>query len=309
MMLINKFNLDASYGESLASFDKLNPWFVTGFYDAESCFNITVSKSSSCNLGFRVQMRLIIELHTKDIHLLYKIQSFFKGISVVSKHNTRNSVRYSIVKFNDLFNIIVPHFVKYPLQSSKKHNFDLWKDCAYMVYRKEHLTLKGLKKIVFNKKCMRGEPPSGSIKVFPTPNYYNKKDLDSSILDPYWISGFVEGDGSFFIFFNENKKYVNFRLSIHLHNKEEFLLKKIQHYFGGLGTIYIKKNSVEWKVLKISELQLIVSNFDNYSFKGLKGYNYNLWKEIFYLKQAKAHLTIDGLKKIKLLKNKLNKWD
>jgi len=57
--------------------NKLNPWFVTGFVDAESCFNINITKSSSNLIGYQVQARFIIELHIKDIKILEKIQDFF----------------------------------------------------------------------------------------------------------------------------------------------------------------------------------------------------------------------------------------
>ena len=61
---------------SISNFPVLHPWFVTGLIDAEGCFNIMITKSSSV-LGWRVQARFILELHIKDIKLLYQLQSFF----------------------------------------------------------------------------------------------------------------------------------------------------------------------------------------------------------------------------------------
>lgn len=50
--------------------NKLNPLFVTGFVDAEGCFNINITKSSSNIIGFQVQARFIIEVNIKDIKIL-----------------------------------------------------------------------------------------------------------------------------------------------------------------------------------------------------------------------------------------------
>ena len=50
-----------------------NPGFITGFIDAEGCLNmmVTLSKGKPRVLG-----RFIIELHEKDLNLLYEIQDF-----------------------------------------------------------------------------------------------------------------------------------------------------------------------------------------------------------------------------------------
>ena len=55
----------------------LSPYFVTGFCDAESCFNVSVSKRIKSTVGYVVQARFVIELQLSDIDLLFKIQSFF----------------------------------------------------------------------------------------------------------------------------------------------------------------------------------------------------------------------------------------
>ena len=56
----------------------LNPYFVTGFTDAESCFNITISPKS--NGKYQASLRFSIDLNLRDIELLFNIQSFFKGV-------------------------------------------------------------------------------------------------------------------------------------------------------------------------------------------------------------------------------------
>lgn len=51
---------------------KLDPYFVTGFSDAESFFSININKHNKTKLGWQVQLRFGIELHTRDIFLLKK---------------------------------------------------------------------------------------------------------------------------------------------------------------------------------------------------------------------------------------------
>ena len=70
------------------------------FFYAEACFNpegsIVVTKSSSTNLGWRVQLRLLLEVHNKDADLLHKIEptSFFGGIGIISFHSKKQALRF-----------------------------------------------------------------------------------------------------------------------------------------------------------------------------------------------------------------------
>lgn len=87
---------------------------------------------------------------------MYKIQSFFK---VGRVHESKKSVCFMVEKFEDLVNVIVPHFKKYPLQSEKSIDFYLWSKCIEIMASKEHLTLQGLKEIVrFKSALNKGLP-------------------------------------------------------------------------------------------------------------------------------------------------------
>lgn len=57
----------------------LNPNWVTGFIDGEGSFIVSIIKSKDRALGWRVSPIFALELHGKDIDLLYKMKSFFLG--------------------------------------------------------------------------------------------------------------------------------------------------------------------------------------------------------------------------------------
>ena len=60
---------------------RLHPAWVTGFSDAESCFNIAVFKSSSNKTGWGVKPTFRIDLHKKDADLLKLIKTYFESLS------------------------------------------------------------------------------------------------------------------------------------------------------------------------------------------------------------------------------------
>lgn len=46
------------------------PQFITGFTDAEGCFNISIFKDNTFKFGWRVKLTYIISLHSKDKEIL-----------------------------------------------------------------------------------------------------------------------------------------------------------------------------------------------------------------------------------------------
>jgi hypothetical protein len=62
-----------------------------------------------------------IELHIKDLPLLKEVQSYFGvGKLHIRVREKRKTVIYSVQSIKDLNNIIIPHFIKYPLLTQKK---------------------------------------------------------------------------------------------------------------------------------------------------------------------------------------------
>jgi hypothetical protein len=59
----------------------------------------------------------------------------------------RKIAYFEVTKLNDLVNIIIPHFDKYPLQSAKSIDYLLWKQCIYLMVTKVHLTTSGLENL------------------------------------------------------------------------------------------------------------------------------------------------------------------
>jgi LAGLIDADG endonuclease len=53
--------------------NQLNPNFVTGFCDAESSFIVSI-RDSPTKIGWKIEVKFQIGLHSKDTEILYKIQ-------------------------------------------------------------------------------------------------------------------------------------------------------------------------------------------------------------------------------------------
>ena len=171
----------------------MNPWFVTGFSDAEGCFSISVIKNEKRTLGMSVQLMFKINLHKKDQTLLKQIQSFFCVGGIHFK--TSQSLQFQVSSIKDL-KVIIDHFDKYPLITKKLSDYKLFKEAFYLVQNQEHLTMEGLRKVVAIRASINWGLPlelkTAFMDITPVerPIVLNKK-----IPDPNWLAGFISGEG------------------------------------------------------------------------------------------------------------------
>lgn len=120
----------------------LNPNYVSGFSEGESCFSVNISSKTN-----QIIATYIIELHSRDILLLQKIKNYFKSAGFINSSSTRNTARFYISRKSYLINIVLPHFDVYQLQGNKLKNYLLFKEIVLLINSKAHLTPEGFNKI------------------------------------------------------------------------------------------------------------------------------------------------------------------
>ena len=75
-----------------------------------------------------------LTLHKKDLPLLERIQSFF-GVGHIYKER-EDTMCYQVLSLQDIINVIIPHFEKYPLLTQKRADFLLFKAVVELVAKK-----------------------------------------------------------------------------------------------------------------------------------------------------------------------------
>jgi len=86
-----------------------------------------------------------ITLHKKDTAILEEIKKIFGVGKVNIKESSK--VVYRVESFKEL-EIIINHFVKYPLVTAKLSDYLIFKECFEIIKQGEHLTENGLLKII-----------------------------------------------------------------------------------------------------------------------------------------------------------------
>ena len=311
---IKNYYCSNSYSNPTLATPSLNPYFVTGFSDAEASFIILILKEPKNKTNWTVKTRFSIGLHKKDTLILELIKSYFGGVGTISPQN-KESVQYRVGSLKDLNDKIIPHFDKYPLISKKQADFILFKKIINLMNHKEHLTLEGLQKIL-RIKCYLKLGLSDEIKT----NFPNIRTMDRPLvarpkindIDPNRISGFTSGEGCFHVRIKNSKKsklgvQVSLLFKITQQERDKELMESFIDYFN-CGSISKNSTWIDYTVVKQEDLIFkIIPFFDKYKIVGVKLQDYIDFKKVAELIRTKDHLTTSGLKKIKEIKEGMNK--
>jgi len=126
------------------------PNWLSGFVDGEGCFHVSQRKSGQIQLEFRLSQR------DRDLYLLSYLIGYINSGYI--KRDTRNSVIYfTITKFADIIDKLIPLFDAYPIQGSKLLDYICFRKVAMLMKDKAHLTKEGADKIRDIKKSMNKE--------------------------------------------------------------------------------------------------------------------------------------------------------
>ena len=131
-------------------------------------------------------------------------------------------------------------------------------------------------------------------------------------LDPNWVTGLTDAEGSFIISTpkstsaNGNKVSLRFSLTQKAHSVG--ILYGLQVFFGCGQVIPSSKGCMRFVVQKKTDIiNKIIPHFENFPLHTSKGLNFNSFKEAAKIVASGNHLNLQGLNQILSLKKGMNK--
>lgn len=121
--------------------------YITGFTDGEGCFSISFSKREKMKLGIEIRPSFSVSQHRRNKEIILYLQKFFQCGGVRYSRRDLN-FKYEVRSIADLVKKIIPHFEKYELQTSKKDDFNAFKEICRLIYANQHLSQAGMMKII-----------------------------------------------------------------------------------------------------------------------------------------------------------------
>lgn len=123
----------------------INDAWLSGFADAEGCFNVKISARPNTVTGFRVGLRFLLDQKAAE-SLLIHVRNLLVYGQVSLRKETGQVYRYSNDSFTGLMSVR-NYFLAFRLKSKKGISFTKWNEVYTMVLAKEHLTDEGLAKV------------------------------------------------------------------------------------------------------------------------------------------------------------------
>lgn len=241
--------------------EKISPEWISGFTDGDASFNISIYRDNKRKSGWSIIPSFAIELKARDLPLLKK--KFFEGEGNIHTYKNKPHYIYSVNSVKVLDRVIIPHFNKYPLLSTKRISFLLFKDAIEIIKNKKHLTLEGVHQIM----CIRASMNHGisTRSVRSTSEIENiipvalpqVEPVKASQISSDWLAGFTDAEGCFTINLRTKNEKLWAGLSYFLtqHSRDYLLFKAIKEFLG-CGQIYVEEASevVRFKVENLSSI-------------------------------------------------------
>lgn len=287
---------------------KLNPMWVTGITDGEGNFSVYVTK------GEKPKVTLTFKVDQKEdsAGILYDLVRFFDCGKVVL--DSRGFKSFKVSSLTDIVNVILPHFDKYSLVTSKQLNYLAFKKIALIMDNKSNVSNIDLDLILAILSSMNSR--RSFVEKWM---YFNYSSL--SVLDPNWVQAFIDGEGSFQFGIadriSRGSTYVATTptLEIAQNTHDVKVLELIKQYFEA-GYIKPKFDissldesmsvrGVSRYVLRDSEK--IIQFVDKYPMLTRKHEDYLKWKNLVSLKESRAFDSAEGRALMESIKASMNR--
>lgn len=246
-------------------------WLV-GFTDGDGSFTIghQMSKKSKSkwSLFFKIGQS------NYNLRVLYYIKKEL-GYGTVQVESKTNMADYRLRKLDNICQIIFPIFDKYPLLTSK--NFDYLKfKKAYKIMTDLSITNEEKDGLLWALKCE--EKPQNYISpVWQKVNYsINDTNTAKHVMSKYWLVGFTEAEGSFYIVKKDSMRLVHaFEITQKL---DIIVLESIARILG----ISVTKKKIYNTVVTTNSRAInnIIDYYKN-TMKGMKALEYRIWAKSF----------------------------
>lgn len=291
---------------------RLNPNYISGFTEADGCFYISVYMDVKSNT-LRLTPVFYITQDCASNHVLYNMHfTLFDSCELKSNmfvkrlqdHTETYSIR-GLLKCSR----IIEHFTKYPLYGEKNFNFYIFSQVVTLLSEDSNdrkFTLSVIVELVYRMntqglarrkskedilKLVWGDETMALSKVYSRVEaVLNSFKFNKTPPDPWYITGLIDGDGTFNVSFTSGKR-VKPTFAIGALNGSRNVLESLQNYFL-CGNIYkVSERYSRYQVENIQDLQeKIIPHFLKYPLETNKKKDFTMFEEIVNDMYQKKHL-------------------
>jgi hypothetical protein len=139
------------------------PSYVSGFFDGEGCFTVSISPRATLKVGWEVRPSVSVSQNEDRSQVIHRIKGYFECGSI-RRDPSDQTVKWEVRSLHQLRQQVLPHFEEWPLLSAKQQDVELFVAVCDRMARRQHLEPEGLIAIVTMARRMN---PSGKRRFDP----------------------------------------------------------------------------------------------------------------------------------------------
>jgi len=121
--------------------------YISGFVDGEGCFCVSFQPSQRHRLRWEVRPSFSVSQNADRAQLLYVMKERW-GCGSIRPDRSDRTLKYEVRNVSDLASVVLPHFERFPLMSSKQQDLELFGLVCAAMAASEHQTQDGFERIV-----------------------------------------------------------------------------------------------------------------------------------------------------------------
>ncbi|MEA2433242.1 MAG: hypothetical protein QOG54_699 [Actinomycetota bacterium] len=119
------------------------PSYISGYVDGEGCFCVSLRPQPRIRVGWEVRPSFSVSQNGDRAELIRLLPEVFGGGTIRPDRSDR-TLKFEIRSLDLLLRSVIPFFEMYPLLSSKRNDFELFRSVCVKMSEGMHLEPEGL---------------------------------------------------------------------------------------------------------------------------------------------------------------------
>jgi hypothetical protein len=119
------------------------PSYISGFVDGEGCFCVSMRPQPRIRIGWEVRPSFSVSQNGDRAEVINLLPILF-GAGTIRPDRSDRTMKFEIRSLHELNELVIPFFVTYPLMSSKRNDFELFRRICALMRDGQHLNPSGL---------------------------------------------------------------------------------------------------------------------------------------------------------------------
>src|SRR6266581_5770165 len=121
--------------------------YISGYVDGEGCFTVSISPRAKLKARWEVRPSFSVSQNGDRAEVLHALQAYF-GCGSIRPDRSDRTLKWETRRLDDLVGRVIPHFIRYPLLSGKRLDFERFVVICTSMAAGAHRRVDGLAQIV-----------------------------------------------------------------------------------------------------------------------------------------------------------------